>query len=266
VKLTKAKLEALSADFRPGQIGARIRFLESIDSTNRLALDLPAEEASHGLVLVAGTQTAGRGRQGRAWLSLPGVGLHFTVVVKPEASGQVIPLLTLTGALSVYDSLAEFCTETLDIRWPNDVLLAGGKVSGILGEAAYRGSKLERTVLGISVNVGHKAGDFPPGMPSKPISILMAEGSAPPLENMLGSVLEKLNSWYQLLAAGDIESILNGVRKRSSHVQGKRLEVETGEKTVTGTSTGLNDDGSLRLRLESGVEINLLAGDVRVLG
>ena len=262
----QAKIEALAAGFRPGQIGARIRFIKTIDSTNRLALDLPAREAEHGLVLVAGAQTAGRARQGRSWLSLPGAGLFFTVVMEPEAAGHIIQMLTLTGALAVYDALAEVCTETLDIRWPNDVLLAGGKVSGILGEAAYRGSKLERVALGISVNVGHKPEDFPPGMPSRPISIWMAEGSAPALEEVLGSVLEKLNSWYQLLAVGDVDAVLTGVRKRSSHVQGRRLQVVTGDETVTGTSAGLNHDGSLRLRLESGVEIDLRAGDVRVLG
>jgi BirA family biotin operon repressor/biotin-[acetyl-CoA-carboxylase] ligase len=262
----KAAIEALAVRFPSGAIGSDIRFLETIDSTNRLALDLPVRDSPHGLVLVAGKQTAGRGRQGRSWLSLPGVGLHFTVVLRPDDSARQTPLLTLTGALAVYDALKGFCNSPLDIRWPNDVLLAGGKVSGILGEAAFRGDKLERAVLGISVNVGHKADDFPQGMPSKPISILMAEGRAPAIPELLEQLLQCLNKWYRPFAAGETSAILAAVRNRSSFVSGKRLRVESGGDVLAGTSAGLGDDGCLRLRLASGIEIELLAGDVRVLG
>jgi BirA family biotin operon repressor/biotin-[acetyl-CoA-carboxylase] ligase len=265
--MMKATIESVAGRFPPGAVGSEIRYLETIDSTNRLALELPGPATPHGLVLVAGRQTAGRGRQGRVWLSLPGVGLHFTVVLRPtETSNRLVPLLTLAGALAVRDALTGFCSSPLDIRWPNDVLLGGGKVSGILGEAAFRGAVLERVALGISVNVGHRKEDFPAELASRPVSILMAEGRAPGLPEVLESVLLNLDKWYEAFAAGRTDAILDGVRRHSSYVSGKRLRIDSAGEVFTGTSAGLGDDGSLRLRLESGLEVELLAGDVRVLG
>ena len=260
----QATIEALAGRFA-GRIGSTIRYLDRIDSTNRLALELQAREAPHGLVIVAREQTAGRGRQGRSWLSLPEVGLHFTSLMRPEIPGVDVPLLTLAGALAVYDALGEFCKTDLDIRWPNDVILAGGKVSGILGEAAYIGNRLERVVLGISINVGHQADAFAPGMPTRPTSIRIAEGIAPPLPEVLASVLEQINRWYEPLAEGRSGEIVEAMSERSSWVQGRSLVVYSGEERIEGTSAGLEPDGSLRMRLPSGVETVLRAGEIRVL-
>ena len=260
----RTKIEAL-ADRFADRIGSTILYLDIVDSTNRLALALPAHEARHGLVIVAREQSAGRGRQGRAWLSLPDVGLHFTTLLRPSIPNLEVPLLTLAGALAVHDALAQFCESDLDIRWPNDVLLAGGKVSGVLGEAAYLGSELERVALGISVNIGHSADAFDADMPTMPTSIRIAEGEAPPLPEVLERVLEQLNRWYKPLAAGRSGEIVEAMNERSSWVQGRSLTVHCGDESIDGTSAGLEPDGSLRMRLPSGAEMVLRAGEIRVL-
>jgi len=262
----KTTVESLAAGFPAGAIGSSIRYLDTVDSTNRLALELPDAEAIHGLVLVAGEQTAGRGRQGRKWLSLPGIGLHFTTVLRRIGSGRRIALLTMAGALAVYDALRSFCRSPLDIRWPNDVLLAGGKVSGVLGEAAYEGRALDRIALGISINVGHRPEDFPPGMPTRPTSILIAEGKSPPLHEVLRLALEGLNRWYSVFVSGDFDSLIAEFENRSSCFAGRQLAIIAGEERIEGTASGIDSDGSLRLRLPSGAEVSLRAGEVRVLG
>ena len=261
----RERIEGLARRFGPGRIGSEIRYLDKVDSTNRLALELPAAEAPHGLTLVAREQTAGRGRQGRSWLSLPDAGLHFTAVLRPDWSGSTVPMLTFAGALAVHEALRRLCRAPLDIRWPNDVMLDGGKVSGVLGEAAYLGDRIERVALGISVNVGHGPGDFPPGMTTTPTSILMAEGSAPTLDELLGLVLEGLNTRYDSLAAGDHEAVLDQLRRNSRYTAGRRLLIWADGEATEVTSAGLNDDGSLQVRLPSGVETTLRAGEVRII-
>jgi BirA family biotin operon repressor/biotin-[acetyl-CoA-carboxylase] ligase len=265
--VTKAKIESLRKNFAQDEIGGSIRFLEVIDSTNRLALELPAAQARHGLVVVAREQTAGRGRAGRPWLSLPDVGLHFTAVLLPKKTVSGIQLVNFAGALAVHDALRKFCESHLDIRWPNDVLLGGRKVSGILAEAAFKGQCLERLVLGVSVNVGHKLHDFAvmQPMPTAPTSILLSEGFTPAMEEVLLAVLQGLNCWYDVLISGGAGAILSEIRRRSSYVSGRRLVIEVDEQQLDVTSVCLNEDGSLQVRMPSGCELRLLAGDVRVL-
>lgn len=263
----KDKIETLASRFKPGEIGSAVKFYEVMDSTNRLALEIPSEEIRHGMVLVAGKQTAGRGRAGRSWLSLPDVGLHFTAILKPEEPLENIQLINFVGALGVHEALKKFCQGQVDIKWPNDVILSGGKVSGILSETVCLGSVVERIALGISINIGHRPEDFTAldAPPTPPISILMSEGRAPPLDNLLQHVLSALNRWYEILVTGRPEVLIDEICRRSSYVSGKRLIVETGGGQLDVTSAGLNQDGSLQVRLASGAEMTLLAGEVRVL-
>lgn len=260
-------IESVASQFGRGKIGSEIRFFEEIDSTNALALRLPTVELSHGLVLVAGSQTAGRGRQGRAWLSLPDAGLHFTAVLIPSKEfSSIVPYLGLVGALVVHDALTTFCRGTLDIKWPNDVLLNNKKISGVLGETATGGRGIDRIALGISVNARHSAADFPDDFRSRSTSILIEEGTAPELGELLAVLLTKLNARYDQLIVSGAAAVVTETSDRSSYVQGKRLRIAlpAGEQIV-GTSAGLNEDGTLQLRLDSGVEISLSAGDVHLL-
>lgn len=260
-------IESVASRFDRGKIGSIIRYFEEINSTNALALRMPIGEIAHGLVLVAGSQTAGRGRQGRSWLSLPDAGLHFTVIIVPaKQSLSIIPFLGLVGALAVHDTLATFCKGKLDIKWPNDVLLNHKKISGILGETATGGRGINRIALGISVNVSHSENDFPAEFRHRSTSILIEEGSAPDLKELLTVLLMKLNERYDQLLVSGAAVIAEETRDRSSYVHGKRLRIAlpAGEQIV-GTSAGLNDDGTLQLRLDSGAEISLSAGDVHLL-
>lgn len=265
MRTMKREIENLASRIQPGSIGSSIRFIETVDSTNRLALELSDSEAHHGLVLVAREQTAGRGRQGRSWLSLPDLGLHFTAVLRPADSTVPVSPLTFVGALAVHDTLSDFCRAPLDIRWPNDVLLNDAKVSGILGEATYKGEKLERVALGISINIAHRQEDFPDTIGTQATSILISEGTAPSLAEVLRCCLENLNRWYGVFESGNFGKIYRELGKRSSYIAGRSLVIKLEGETLEVTSAGLNEDGSLQVRLPSGAELALRSADVRIL-
>jgi BirA family biotin operon repressor/biotin-[acetyl-CoA-carboxylase] ligase len=262
----EASLKKLEGRFTQGTLGGIIRFYESIGSTNQLALELPRDEAVHGTVLVAREQSAGRGRQGRMWMSEADLGLYFTVVILDSNRRIKIPLLSLAAGVAVYEALSDICSGSLDLKWPNDVLLRNRKVCGILGEAISGKSGVERIALGISVNLGHDAEDFPVEFREKATSIRLSEGFIPEVASVLESILERLNKWYEVLAGEDGTIIARTFARYSSSAAGKRVHAIIGPgDSLTGTTAGINDDGSLQLRLESGAETAVHAGEVHLL-
>lgn len=255
----------IAGHFSPGMIGSEIRWYETIDSTNREALALAPSEAIHGMVLLAGAQTRGRGRQGRSWMSTPGLGLYCTIVLRPRERHDIIPLLGLMAALAVHDALGLFCHAKRDIKWPNDVLIEGRKISGILGETATGRDGISHIALGIAINVNHGPHDFPEELRERAASIRMFEGTAPAFGDLLLTLLSEMNGWYERLLR-DPAAIAAAVGGRSTWASGRRMKVEIPPHDVlTGTSAGINADGSLQLRLDSGIEIPLRAGDVHLL-
>lgn len=258
-------LEGIAKQFEHGELGSRILFYEEIDSTNRKALNLAEEDAFHGLVLAAHSQTLGRGRQGRSWFCAPGKGLFVTCLLIDDGIKEHIPLVGFTAALAIFDALSSY-SDQLDIKWPNDVLLDGKKISGILGEMSTTAEGITRIALGLSVNISHLPEDFPDELKESATSMRIAGGLSPGPEELLHKILVSLNKWYKMLVEGRSSEIITAIARRSSYASGRRMRVKIDAQTeVVGTSTGLNEDGSLQLRLDTGIEIALNAGDVHLL-
>src|SRR6185503_3177186 len=138
----------------PAKLGDPILRVESISSTNDMARDLALSGAAEGLCVIAREQTSGRGRQGRSWSSPPGEGLYMSLVLRPEVEASQSALITLAAAIAVAESLRLDFDVHGDIKWPNDVLVNGRKICGILVEAAIERNRLQYAVMGIGVNVG----------------------------------------------------------------------------------------------------------------
>jgi BirA family biotin operon repressor/biotin-[acetyl-CoA-carboxylase] ligase len=173
-------IEKLCHYFAPGEIGHRIIFLEKTDSTNKYALDLPPEESEHGTVILTENQTAGRGRQGRKWFCSPGKGLFFTLILSEETFlGKSIPLSSLVAAKSLHAAIKGLDCNNTEIKWPNDILVNGKKVSGILGEMKTGSKGIEKIALGMSVNLGHSQADFPSELKDIASSVFLETGSPP---------------------------------------------------------------------------------------
>ncbi|HEX8070532.1 MAG TPA: biotin--[acetyl-CoA-carboxylase] ligase [Pyrinomonadaceae bacterium] len=240
-----------------------ILHFDSLPSTNDEAARQAARGAAEGLCVVAREQTAGRGRQARAWASPKDAGLYFSVVLRPRLPPAQWPLITLAAALAVRAALADACALTTDIKWPNDLLADGRKLCGILAEVCET-ERGRACVLGIGINLVDAA--YQPELRAQATSVAAAAGRAPDRAALLAALTRQLAVYYERLHAADgVEEIIRSWCAASSYAAGKRVRVETGADAFAGTTRGLEPDGALRVETETG-ELKLVrAGDVRAL-
>jgi|GEM_PF-28123 len=216
--------------------------LESCATTMFEAARLAASGAPHGSAVVANEQTAGQGRFGRVWHSERGAGLYVSIILRlPEAG-----LLTLALGLAVADAIEIPC----DLRWPNDVLVNGRKIAGILVNR-----ELDAFIAGIGINVNHSA--FPPELAGIATSLRLATGREHDREALLGRLLEAVE---RRAAARDT---LEAFAARSSWVRGKRVIVNQGAVVIEGITDGLDPAGYLYVKRPDGIRVTVLAGGVR---
>jgi BirA family transcriptional regulator, biotin operon repressor / biotin---[acetyl-CoA-carboxylase] ligase len=215
-----------------------IHHFESVDSTMRLAAELPI-----GDVVVADEQTAGQGRHGHSWHSEKDAGLYCSIVLQPT------PLLTLALGLATAHVLPATC----DLRWPNDVMIGGRKIAGILVNLV--GGK---AVAGIGINLNHT--EFPPELEAT--SLKLATGAEVKSADLLDALLASVESYTQL----EPDDILTLFTRASSYASGRRVTVSLPDGIIHGTTRGLNPDGYLMLRKDDGTDTLILAGGVRAAG
>ncbi len=243
-------------------IGCSIRRLEVCASTNDEAAAWArdaAEPAPHGAVVVAASQTAGRGRQGRIWHSPPGENLYVSIVLRPPLPPNRVPPLTLCAGLAVCE-VVNSLGPSASIKWPNDVLIGGAKVAGVLTEMSTRAQKLDSVVIGIGLNVNSDA--FPPELTAT--SLLLASGRRHELPTVLGSLLFALNEWYELYLESGVAG-LEGAFAKHSMLAGRGVRAKVGRELVSGMVAALGPDGSLIIEDEHGVRHNVIAGEVELL-
>jgi BirA family biotin operon repressor/biotin-[acetyl-CoA-carboxylase] ligase len=238
-----------------------IRF-ESVGSTNTEATILAARGAPEGLCVVAEEQTAGRGRLDREWISPKGAGLYFSIVLRPTLEQRFLPLITLMASLAVRDALVNAFTMEPDIKWPNDILVDGRKVSGILAEVIETPSG-RAVVVGIGINLSSS------GLPSelKEIATSIESVCARPADRelLLSSLITALADRYaQLQSSEGGASTLAEWTKVSSFARDKHVRVRNGEFYLEGITRGVEDDGALRVETDDGEIRTVRAGDLTV--
>lgn len=236
-----------------------LRF-DSLASTNTEAAQQAERGAAEGLCVVAREQTAGRGRQGRAWLSPAGAGLYFSLVLRPRVEACWWPLLSLMAALAVADALAGACEISVDIKWPNDLLAGERKLCGILAETVET-ERGRAVVVGIGINLNDSA--FPPELRDIATCVKALTGIEPDAERLLRFLVRALQERYETFQeTGGIEQTLGEWSARSSYAVGKRVRVKLADETLEGVTRGLESDGALRVETNTG-EISIVrAGDV----
>ena len=239
-----------------------LRF-DTLPSTNDVALDHAQCGATEGLCIIAREQTAGRGRQQRAWLSPPGAGLYLSVVLRPRLDANHWPLIMFAAALAVHDALLEACQLTADIKWPNDLHSGGRKICGILAETCDT-PQGRACALGLGVNLLKR--DWPPELRASATSIENETGHAPDAEEFLEALLRALRLRYADLQVPDGPAVtLANWSSRSSYATGRRVRVASGDEIFDGTTRGLEPDGALRVELIDGAMQVVRAGDVTAL-
>lgn len=258
-RLTGLELRPLLNTHDVGQV---IHAHESLPSTNDRARELAEEGAGHGEVVIANAQTAGRGRRGRVWLSPPGRNLAFSVVLRPELPPMRAAELTLVASLAVCDALRQ-AGVAAGIKWPNDVLVNGRKIAGILTELAAEPERLQWVIVGVGVNVNTRPEDFPEELRDEVTSILIERGQPAPRALFAAACLAGLETWLDVHDEQGFAAIRDAWRVRSVTL-GRQVSVRTGDQEIIGVAEDIDDQGALLVRTPERTE-RIVAGDVALL-
>jgi BirA family biotin operon repressor/biotin-[acetyl-CoA-carboxylase] ligase len=195
--------------------------------------------------VLAGQQTAGQGRHGRSWHSEAASGIYCSIVLTPA------PALTLALGLATADAIARATGMVCDLRWPNDVMLAGKKVAGIL---------VQNAIAGIGINVNHTS--FPPELASAATSLRLHTGARVSLTGILLHLLPAIDAFVEL----DQNTILRLFARASTYAAGRRVTVAQPDGIIEGTTAGLDPAGFLIVRKDDGTDTLIIAGGVRAAG
>jgi BirA family biotin operon repressor/biotin-[acetyl-CoA-carboxylase] ligase len=247
--------------FAPDKQAAHLHHFYKIGSTNTAAMAAAAEGAPEGSVFLAEEQTAGRGRGAHTWQSERSSGIYCSVILRPMLPPSEVLVLSLAAGLAVQAAIRQVDARVnADLKWPNDVLVDGNKVCGILTEMNAEATRVRYIVVGIGINVNQAK--FPKELGAT--SLRLVTGSEWSRVELVGALLKSLDREYRNLIArpGAREEILRRFAEGSSWVRGKEVRVEENGATVDGITEGLDSRGFLLVRSARGVE-TVLSGTVR---
>jgi BirA family biotin operon repressor/biotin-[acetyl-CoA-carboxylase] ligase len=234
-----------------------VHALDVIDSTQSEAQRLAAAGAPEGTVVTALHQRAGRGSRGHDWWDAPGESLLASVLLRPASPVTAAPQLSLVGGLAVADALVAVASVPARIRWPNDLLVDGRKVCGILAEAASDSGgagRLHHVILGIGVNLAQTA--FPEALADRATSLRLVTGRAPEADAVLAAVLEQLARHYDAWRAGGFAALRAAWLERST-LPGQTVRLPDGSD---GVGVDVGDDGTLVARAGDGRLVHIVSG------
>ncbi len=254
-------------DVQPWLGTCRLRFVvechEEIDSTNSEAARRAKQGAPEGTVILAERQTAGRGRLGRAWFSPPAGNLYCSVLLRPNVRPEVLPALTLAVGLATAGAIANWISQGVGIQWPNDVLVRGRKVSGILTEFVPAAAGPGAVIVGIGVNLNGRRDDFPPELAERATSVYLETGGEVDRAAFCGQLLLRLDRRYSQFLLSGFQDML-AEWQQWDVLRGKQVRVREGVRIVEGRAEGVGPQGHLLVRTERGVS-EIVAGEATIL-
>ncbi len=244
-------------------IGCRVCHYQEIDSTNIQARRLAEEGAPHGSVIVAEAQTAGRGRHGRSWVSEPGSGLWFSLLLRPDYLPDRASMVTLVAAMAVTKGIRRITGQPAEIKWPNDVVLEGKKVCGILTELNARIERINYIIVGIGINIRRQ--QFPPELREKATSLEQDQELQIDRNLLLEAVLEEFELYYgQFLQRLDV-SLFQEEYEQLLVNRNRQVQVLDPAGDYQGIARGINEKGELLVECGQGL-VRVNAGEVSVRG
>lgn len=254
--------QILRPRLRTHTLGRSFFHFYSVDSTNAFASRMLAHGRSvaDGALILAESQTAGRGRMGRSWHSEPENGLYFSLVLRPEMPPSVAPLFTLGCALAMHNAVERNTRLDVDIKWPNDLLVDGKKICGILAEIQAETDRIHSLVVGVGLNVNHPT--LPEEIAARATSLRLASGRHQSRLEILVDFLEQFEQLVDRFRVSGPSSVVSEWTRHSSFASGRRVEITDGYRTVRGVTCGLNPVGALRVETSPGTVEDVYSGDV----
>jgi BirA family biotin operon repressor/biotin-[acetyl-CoA-carboxylase] ligase len=252
--------DMLRQGLKGGLFGKRIYHFFKTDSTNRVALELGHAGEPEGAVVLAEEQTAGRGRAGRAWVSDRATGLYVTLLLRPKLAPVQAPLLTMMAGLSARSAVQAVTGLTVDLKWPNDLLISGKKAGGILTEMHAEPGQIRFVIVGIGLNVNQEK--FAGELAETATSLRVETGKVQSRMELLVRLLREFESDYNRLLREGVTSVVARFEEVSTYAKGKRVRVTNGTESYAGTTAGLGPEGLLQVQRDDGQVMTVIAGDV----
>jgi BirA family transcriptional regulator, biotin operon repressor / biotin---[acetyl-CoA-carboxylase] ligase len=257
-------IEELRSGLDTRIVGSELVFFDATDSTNNRARELGDAGHAEGTVVIADRQTAGKGRLGRNWASPPGVNLYTSVLLRPPILPFDGPQLTFISAVAVAWAIRDVSGLTPRVKWPNDVLIRGKKVAGLLNEMNSETEGVRYIVLGIGVNLNMAVTQFPTDLRYPATAVALETGAPVSRLAFARTLFRHLDQLYLTYLEAGFAPVISAWEKLCDLV-GRQVEVDCQSRILLGTVTGLDSDGALLVRTLEGVQERILAGDVRPL-
>ncbi len=242
-------------------IGRDIRVFEQTTSTNDVVEKLARDGVKEGIVVFAESQTKGRGRLGRVWSSPTRKGLWFSVLLRPHMRPQETTQLTVAAATALWRAIHQETGLPPEIKWPNDILIRGKKVVGILTELSAEVDRVKHVTLGVGVDVNLTATEFPPDLRKTATSLRIEAGQPIGRAELAITILRELDRDYARINSGTFAEVADEWEARCSTI-GKSVAIQIGDRRVRGRAESLDADGALLVRTEHGHLERIIGGDV----
>jgi len=242
-------------------MGRTLHYFQSIDSTNSKAYQLAMEGAEEGEVVVAESQSQGKGRLGRQWFSPPFLNLYLSVILRPKIPPHQASMMTLMAAVATAEAIQHSAGLDPKIKWPNDLLLRERKVAGLLNEIHSEADRIHFIILGIGVNINMETKMFPREIRQKATSLRIEKGEMISRKDFIQILLQRLERWYSTLLEEGPSAILEAWRKWAE-IKGRWIKVISFGEALLGRAIDIDSDGALVIETKEGGEKRILAGDV----
>lgn len=268
-RIVDAPMDILNASeiksrIRDEEIGSRIYFKEETDSTNTWAKRLAEEGEVSGTLVCADMQTSGKGRRGRSWSSPKGSSLYFSLLLRPDILPSRASALTLVMGMSVVQALENFLNKPVQIKWPNDVVVSGKKICGILTEMNAQIDYIEYLVIGVGINVNLT--EFPREIADTATSVALEAGTVVSRAELAAEVIHCFTKNYGIFLK---TSDMTGLKETYNSMLVNRdheVRVLGAENGFTGVAMGINEKGELLVKKADGEIVEVFAGEVSVRG
>ena len=236
-------------------------FVET-DSTNILAKEYAEKGATEGTLVLAEAQTKGKGRKGRSWFSPSQGGIYLSLILRPSLTPAESPKITLLGAVAMADTLLPLTGLDIRIKWPNDLLVRGKKIAGILTEMSTETDRVHYIVLGVGLNVNMR--HFPGPIQETATSLFVETGKSFSRIEILKGFLQNFETYYDLFMEKGFEPVLKRWKAMSDMI-GRRIRVDMIDGTIIGTVQDVSEEGVLILKDEKGRPQRIFSGDITLL-
>lgn len=260
--------EEIESEINTACFGKKVFYIEETDSTNIHAKRLAEKEVLHGLLVLTEVQTQGKGRRGKSWVSPKGSGIWMSIILKPDISPYHASMLTLIAALAVNQAIREKTNLTSYIKWPNDIVVNGKKVCGILTEMSSETDLIHYVIIGMGINVNTEkitSEEKSEDLDKKATSLYLESGKKIKRSLLVQSIMEYLEIYYdKFLETQDLSLVIEDYNQMLVNIE-KKVVVQEKQSTLEGIAKGINKNGELLIQTKSGIK-TILSGEVSVRG